>query len=308
MAGKSEHSGCLREFLEKVVQSSRSCTDQGKVCDQIPALGNVSRDKFGISILGADGREAWAGDAEVPFSIQSIAKLFTLAMALESVGDPIWKRVGRKASSMRYDSFIQLEQDNGVPCNPFVNSGALVVIDALISRLPCPETGLRDRLRRLSGNSKVDYDQDVYLSELSSGDLNRAAAYYLRARGNLLEDPARVLETYFKCCSMAMSCRDLARAAGTLLGPRTSIGQGLAVPVEATRLMSLMRTCGLYDLSGDFAYRVGLPAKSGVGGGIVAVWPGKFSVCVWSPALDRGGNSIAGLHALEKIVTSEILI
>jgi len=292
----------IGEFLDDVVQSSLTYIDQGNVCDQIPALRTVSRHNFGISVLFVDGREALAGDAERPFSIQSIGKLFSLAIALESVGEAIWDRVSREQSGTRYDSIAQLERDNGIPRNPFLNSGAIVVVDALMSRLSNFELTFRDTLRRLSSNPAVDYDQEVYESEAESGDLNRAIAFYLRSKGNLIGDPTRVLDAYFKCCSMSMSCRDLTRAAQRLIGPRGSLGS------VTSRLTSIMRTCGLYDFSGEFAYRVGLPAKSGIGGGIIAVSPEKFSVCVWSPAIDRNGNSVAGLHALEQIAASGIFI
>ena len=184
----------IGEFLDNVVRSSLAYTNQGYVCDQIPALRNVSRDKFGVSVLLADGREAWAGDAEHPFSIQSIAKLFSLAIALESVGESIWDRVAREQSGRRYDSIAQLEWDNGIPRNPFLNSGAIVVVDALMSRFSNLELAFRDVLRQLSSNPEVDYDHEVYASEFESGNLNRAIAFYLRAKGNLLGDPTRVLD------------------------------------------------------------------------------------------------------------------
>jgi len=201
---------------------------------------------------------------------------------------------------MRFNSLIQLETEAGVPRNPFINAGAIVVTDALLHHRPTLDTSFRTQMRLLAGNAALNYDETVYRSEMAHGDLNRAIAYYLRAQGNLREDPMAVTNVYFRACSMAMSTLDLARAAMFLVAPQpgeAACAQGRYAP----QLRALMQTCGLYDQSGEFAWHVGLPGKSGVGGGILAVKPGEWAACAWSPPLDRYGNSVAGQEALERL-------
>ncbi|MEM7500120.1 MAG: glutaminase [Pseudomonadota bacterium] len=291
----------LRALLERVADGARSVAAEGRVADYIPALAAVPPERFAIAIVTAEGREAAVGDADLPFSIQSISKLFTLALAMEWLGPSLWERVGREPSGMRFNSLIQLETERGIPRNPFINAGALAVMDALVERRWNFETSFRTQMRRLSGNDALQYDSIVHRSERAHGDLNRAIAYVLKAHGNLRSDPESVCDSYFRACAMAMSVRDLARATRFLMGAETAglDAEGRALAGHAQRLRAIMRTCGLYDQSGEFAFRVGLPGKSGVGGGIVVAQPGAFTAAVWSPPLDRFGNSVAGQAALE---------
>lgn len=294
----------LRAILEEVAEIARPHAAEGKVADYIPALARVPAGRFALAVVTADGREASVGDADVPFSIQSVSKLFTLALAMEWIGDPLWERVGREPSGMRFNSLIQLETEGGIPRNPFINAGAIVVTDALLEHRWNLETSFRTQMRLLAGNPRVQYDDEVFRSEQQSGDLNRAIAFVLRAYGNLREDPMTVTRTYFRACALAMSARDLARAAMFLVAPQEAAGQGAAACARGAhgkRLRALMRTCGLYDQSGEFAFRVGLPGKSGVGGGILVAEAGAFAACAWSPPLDRFGNSVAGQVALEEL-------
>lgn len=302
--------GALREMLAEVAEIARPHAAEGRVAEYIPALARVPAGRFGLAVVTADGREAAVGDADVPFSIQSVSKLFTLALAMEWIGDPLWERVGREPSGMRFNSLIQLETEGGIPRNPFINAGAIVVTDALLEHRWNLETSFRTQMRRLAGNPAVQYDEEVFRSEQQSGDLNRAIAFVLRAYGNLREDPMAVTRTYFRACALAMSARDLARAAMFLVAPQEAVGrqdaagQGVAAcarGLHGKRLRALMRTCGLYDQSGEFAFRVGLPGKSGVGGGILVAEAGAFAACAWSPPLDRFGNSVAGQVALEEL-------
>ncbi|WP_340109568.1 glutaminase A [Pikeienuella sp. HZG-20] len=292
----------MQALLDEIAAKARPKAAEGAPAQYIPALARGDPTKFAIALVTGDGEEFTTGDADTRFSIQSISKLFTLALAMEWVGAPLWERVKREPSGMRFNSIIQLETENGVPRNPFINAGAIVTTDALMHAHPMIEEDFRDQMRLLAGDETIDYDEEIYRSEVETGDMNRAAAFLLKAKGNLLEDAIRVTNAYFHFCSLAMSARQLARAALFLIRPQPG-GAACAQGLHAIRLRALMRTCGLYDQSGEFAYQVGLPAKSGVGGGILAVNPARdYAVCAWSPALDRYGNSVAATDALARLV------
>ncbi|MEM7499590.1 MAG: glutaminase [Pseudomonadota bacterium] len=301
MPGNPGAEAALQTLLERIAAEARPTAADGRVADYIPALAAMPADRFAIAIVTADGVQAATGDADIPFSIQSISKLFSLALAMEWLGPPLWERVGREPSGMRFNSLIQLETEAGIPRNPFINAGALAVMDALIERRWNYETSFRNQMRRLSGNEALQYDAAVHRSERLHGDLNRGMAYVLKAHGNLLCSAEEVTDSYFRACAMAMSVRDLAQAARFLISPEAAMGvpEAEALAPHAQRLRAIMRTCGLYDQSGEFAFRVGMPGKSGVGGGILVVHPRSFSAAVWSPPLDRFGNSVAGQVALE---------
>ncbi|MEM6357894.1 MAG: glutaminase [Pseudomonadota bacterium] len=303
MAADGEGDAALQALLEDIAAAARPSAAEGKVADYIPALAAVPAERFAMAIVTAEGREAAVGDADMPFSIQSISKLFALALAMEWVGPDLWARVGREPSGMRFNSLIQLETEDGIPRNPFINAGALVVTDALVERRWNYETSFRTQMRRLAGNGALQYDGAVHRSERAHGDLNRGMAWVLRAHGNLRCPPDEVTDSYFRACALAMSVRDLARAARFLIAPGACAGvkEAEALAPHGQRLRAIMRTCGLYDQSGEFAFRVGMPGKSGVGGGIVVVHPRAFAAAVWSPPLDRYGNSVAGQVALEEL-------
>lgn len=292
----------MQKMLEEIADLARPRAADGHVADYIPALARVDADQFAMVVRMANGQEFGVGDADTPFSIQSISKLFTLALAMEWVPEDLWSRVGREPSGMRFNSIIQLETETGTPRNPFINAGAIAVTDALLHRRPQIEGSFRNQMRLLSGNEAVQYDGEVHRSEKETGDLNRAIAFVLKAHGNLREDPIAVTNAYFHFCSLAMSARDLTRAAMFLVEPQPGTGAP-AHGANAARLRAIMRTCGLYDQSGEFAYRVGLPGKSGVGGGILVVQPDEFAACAWSPPLDRYGNSVAAQVALEALAS-----
>ncbi len=291
----------MQDILDTIADKARPAAAAGKVASYIPALARVDPAKFALAVVTADGEEYASGDADEPFSIQSISKLFTLALAMEWLGDPLWERVGREPSGMRFNSLIQLETEKGRPRNPFINAGAIAVTDAVLNRRPQFEFSLRTQMRLLSGNEAVRFDPEVHRSEMDTGDLNRAIAFVLKAYGNLREDPITVTNAYFHACSLAMSARDLARSAMFLVAPQPGEA-ACAKGVHAQRIRAIMRTCGLYDQSGEFAYQVGIPGKSGVGGGILVVKPGQYAACAWSPPLDRFGNSTAGQIALADLV------
>ena len=298
-AGFGYHARMLTD-LDDIARAARPHAEGAKVATYIPALARVSAEKFSLVLCGADGTERATGDADEPFSIQSISKLFSLALAMEWVGDSLWERVGREPSGMRFNSLIQLETEKGRPRNPFINAGAIVTTDALLTVRPDWPDPLLAEMKELSGNPMLEFDEEVWRSEMDTGDLNRAMAFVLKAHGNLQNDPIAVTNAYFRACSIAASPRDLARAAMFLVMPQN--GPGIcAGGLNARRIRAVMRTCGLYDQSGEFAYRVGLPGKSGVGGGILVAQPNAFAACAWSPPLDKFGNSAAGQIALAEL-------
>ncbi|MFI9813837.1 glutaminase [Saccharothrix variisporea] len=291
----------LREIADEVGPGAGR---QGRVADYIPALSGVDPAAFGFAVAGVDGEVLGVDGWRTPFSIQSVSKVFSLALALAGGGESLWARVGREPSGNPFNSLVQLEHEDGIPRNPFINAGALVVTDRLLTLTGDARGAVLDLLRAESGNPDIDFDPDVARSEAARGDRNAALAHFMAGYGNLENPVAHVLEHYFWQCSIAMSCRDLA-AAGLFLARHGLRGDGsrLLDRSAAKRINSIMLTCGAYDAAGEFAYRVGLPGKSGVGGGILAVVPGRCTLCVWSPALDRHGNSVAGVDALDRFTT-----
>jgi glutaminase len=291
----------LQAVLEEIRAEVRPHFGKGRMADYIPALARVSPDRFGMAVVTVDGRAARVGEAEAPFSIQSISKLFTLMLVMSRIGDEIWTRVGKEPSGAPFNSLALLERERGVPRNPFVNAGALVVADALLGFGPEPERVLRDYARLLAANPGIDFDLVVARSERRCAHTNAALLHLMKAHGRIRHEVEPLLDLYCHQCSLAMSCLDLARACLPLAAKGFSpvLGETVLTSGQARRLNALMLTCGMYDAVGSFAYRVGLPAKSGVGGGIVAVVPDVLSACVWSPELDRCGNSYVGTAALE---------
>ncbi|WP_133645842.1 glutaminase [Paraburkholderia flava] len=292
-------------ILETILRDLRPHLGTGRVANYIPELANVPADRFGMAIVTVAGDVYRIGDADERFSIQSISKLFACTIAFQLLGDELWTRVGREPSGTAFNSLVQLEAEQGKPRNPFINAGALVVTDVLSRRFVSAETALVEFMRRLTGERSIDYDMRVAQSELEHAHRNRAMAHFIASFGNLTMPPETVIDAYCRQCAISMSCVELARAALFLAngGVVPSTGERILDVSSAKRLSALMLTCGTYDAAGDFVYRVGLPAKSGVGGGIVAVLPGEMAVCVWSPGLDAHGNSLAGVLALEALTT-----
>lgn len=303
--GKNGMSLEYQTILEEIAYEITPFLNEGSVADYIPELANVAPTQFAMSLMCVDGRSFHVGDFDKRFSIQSISKLFTLAMAMQCADDTLWERVGKEPSGSAFNSLVQLEYENGIPRNPFINAGALVVTDIILSHLPDAHASVLAFLRKLTEKEDINFDFHVAKSEANTGYRNQAMANFLKSFGNLEHDPHRVLNAYFHHCSIAMSTQELARA-GLFLANQ-GVQPWLEDPVitarQVKRLNALMLTCGTYDSVGDFAYRVGLPAKSGVGGGILATLPNRFSVCVWSPRLNAKGNSYAGTKALELLTT-----
>ncbi|MFD9592998.1 glutaminase [Kitasatospora sp. NPDC059973] len=295
-----------RMLFEDITHAVQPALTDGRVAQYIPALASVDPSRFGLAIAEANPRlkTRGTGDWREPFSIQSLSKVFTLALVLAADGDALWTRVGKEPSGSPFNSLAQLEREQGIPRNPFVNAGALVVTDRLLTLTGDARGALRDFLRTESGNPRIDFDAEVAFSESRHGHRNAALAHLLADHGRLDNPVPDILDHYFWQCSLAMNCRDLARAAGFLArhGLRADATR-LLTRSEAKRINAVMLIGGTYDAAGEFAHRVGLPAKSGVGGGIIAVIPGRCTVCTWGPALDRHGNSTAGITALDTLTT-----
>lgn len=294
-----------QKIIEEIYSEVKELQGEGKVADYIPALANIDPAKFGIAITSIDGESYKIGDAEEPFSIQSISKAFTLTLAIKKLGKKIWDRVGKEPSGNAFNSLVQLEYEHGIPRNPFINAGALVLTDAIISNYKQPKQTILDFIRDLTANQDIYYDKKVAKSEKEHGFTNAALANFMKNFNNIENDIEAVLDVYFHQCSIAMSCMDLTKAFMYLtnhgLDPHTN--EAILTKSQAKRINSLMLTCGLYDESGEFAFKVGLPGKSGVGGGIVAIIPNKLSIAVWGPELDKFGNSLMGMKALELFTT-----
>ncbi len=277
-------------------------TGGGQVASYIPALARVSPMQFGIALRTCKGEEAAAGDSGRPFSIQSMSKVFSLTLAMRGLGDTLWERMGREPSGSPFNSLVQLETERGIPRNPFINAGAIAIADRLLT-LGDAKSDMLALLSSLCGDTVV-IDAEVAQSEADTGFRNAALANFMKGFGTLDNSVDTVLDVYFNQCAISMSCVQLARAAGYLCRDGTHPYGGAQVisEAQARRINALMLTCGTYDAAGEFAFRIGLPCKSGVGGGIVAVVPDTLSLCVWSPVLDKTGNSQLGRMALELFV------
>jgi glutaminase len=295
----------LESVVKEIAEEMRQRPDRGEVATYIPELARADPNAFGLAVVDAHGNVVCGGDADRPFSIQSVSKVFTLTIALGMVGDRLWRRVGREPSGSAFNSIVQLERERGIPRNPFINAGAIAVTDVILSGHQ-PREALGEILRFmqfLADDPSITIDKAVAASENRTGFRNRALANYMKSFG-VIENPVDfTLGVYFHHCAIAMSCRQLAMAGRFLAyrGRNPSTGHLVVQPDRARRINAIMLTCGHYDGSGEFAYHVGLPGKSGVGGGILAIAPGKASIAVWSPGLDATGNSHLGRIALEEL-------
>lgn len=294
-----------QSVLDAIYNEVRPLRNRGSVATYIPELAKVDPDKFGMHLHTIDGNGFSAGVSNEPFSIQSIAKVFTLALAVSRVGEEIFQRVGVEPSGSAFNSLVQLEYEKGIPRNPLINAGAMVVCDVLIDQLKDPKREILEFIRRLSGSGAVGYNDRVAASEKEFGFRNAALANMVRSFGNIRNGVDEVLDLYFHVCSIEMSCRELA-AAFLLFANHGSLPgtSGAILTVSQTkRLNAIMQLCGFYDEAGEFSFTVGLPGKSGVGGGIVACHPGVYAVAAWSPRLNEKGNSVMGMKALELLTT-----
>lgn len=296
-----------QKILEEIYDEIQEYLDEGVVANYIPALANANKHDFALSIMLLDGTTYSIGCSEKPFSIQSISKVFTYSQALSIYGRDIYQRVGHEPSGDPFNSLVQLEYENGIPRNPFINAGAIVTTDTLLSYFKNKEDTFLNiqKFLEITSGVKIHIDEDIFTSELSHGYRNKALIHLMKSFKNIENDVDDVIETYFKQCSFMMNTKQLCQAmlflANHGINPITN--EIYMNHRKAKRINSLMLTCGHYDASGDFAFHVGLPGKSGVGGGIVAVIPKVMSICVYSPGLNKQGNSLAGTKALELFTT-----
>ena len=296
------------KFEEVILESYRtviSIDDHGEIASYIPELAQVDPDHFGVHISTMDGVHFGTGDCYDKFSIQSIAKVLSVSLAYGILGDTIWDRVGVEPSGTAFNSLVQLEADHGIPRNPFLNAGALVISDILLSSLDNPKEDFLAFVRGISNNTTVTYSERISESEKASGYRNVALCNFIKALGNMTNEPSDVLDFYFSLCSLEMSCKELSELFLFLANNGHGVNHGKSILTESQskRINALMQTCGFYDESGEFAFKVGLPGKSGVGGGIIAIHPDQYAIAVWSPKLNEKGNSYRGMKFLEEFTT-----
>lgn len=274
-----------KKIIYKSFRVTEQLKDRGQLATYIPELARVDPSMFGVHMITMDGKHYGLGDHQQKFSIQSIAKVLSLTLAYHLLGEKIWKRLGVEPSGTKFDSLILLETFEGIPRNPFVNSGALVICDILISELDDAPAEFLNFVRELSGLSTLSYSDHIADSEKATGYRNIAMCNFIKSFGNIDNEPEEVLDFYFDLCSLELNCEQVAKTFGYLAngGCKINDGKRVITKSQAKRLNALMLTCGFYDESGEFAFKVGLPGKSGVGGGIVAVYPNNYSIAVWSP-------------------------
>jgi len=294
-----------QKLFSEIAVELRKIKDIGKVASYIPELSNIDPSKFGIHLATLDDQSYGLGDFNEKFSIQSISKVLSLTLAYELEGEKLWSRMGVEPSGTPFNSLVQLEYENGIPRNPLINAGALVICDILVSRLKNPKQDFIEFVRKLSGDPGLDYCSRIAESEKETSYKNAALINLMKDYGNINNDIAIVLDFYFHLCSIEMSCKELTRVflflAANGVNPHT--GEKVTSVSNSKRINAIMLLCGFYDEAGEFAFKVGLPGKSGVGGGIIAIHPGEYCVAVWSPKLNRMGNSFKGMKILEFITT-----
>lgn len=298
-----------QQLLEEIYLECEYYSQKGNVANYIPELAKVNPDNFGITLNPLDGDIYSVGNVGEKFSIQSIAKVLSLTLALTIQGESIWKRLGVEPSGDPFNSLIQLEYENGIPRNPFINAGAIVIADILYSELKNPKKDFLSFIHKISDIDSINYNLTVAKSEFESGARNMALAHFLKSYSNLNNNVDEVLDFYCHICAVEMNCEELAKTflLFTKHGMSLSSEKFTISQSRIKRVNAIMQTCGFYDESGQFAYKVGLPGKSGVGGGIVAIYPLKYSVAVWSPKLNDKGNSIRGMKALELLTSKSAM-
>ncbi len=298
----------MESIIKEIYEEFKKKRPEGTLPDYIPQLNKVDPGKFALHLTTLQGESFGVGDIKEKFSLQSIAKVFAFTMAYSRLGSKVFKRVGVEPSGDPFNSLIQLEQEKGFPRNPLINAGALAVCDILIDELENPEAELFDFIRKLAQNDRIEYNKKVYQSEKETGHRNRAMIHLMKSFGTINNSPDDVLDLYFKLCSTEMTAEELSQTflvfANEGIIPKT--GERVLTKSQTKRTNAIMQTCGFYDEAGEFSFRVGLPGKSGVGGGIAAVHPGKYAVATWSPLLNKKGNSSAGMKALELLTTKTV--
>jgi glutaminase len=294
----------FEKILKEIYQESKAIPKIGNVSTSIPELAKIDGDKFGIHFTTINHQDFGIGDSNEKFSIQSVSKALTVALAFSFLDEKVWERVGVEPSGSAFNSLVQLEYEKGIPRNPFINAGALVIADMLVSNLENPKEDFLKFIRKISGFENINYNLKVAKSEKETGFRNAALCNFLKSFGNIKNDVDAVLDFYFHQCSLEMTCKELAHSFFFFADEGISIsGDQILTKSQVKRLNAIMQTCGFYDESGEFTYKVGLPGKSGIGGGIAALFPKNFVVATWSPRLNEKGNSELGMFALELLTT-----
>ena len=292
-------------ILNTINSQAAASSDRGDVASYIPELFKIDKNKFGIHLINAEKQEFSSGDFQEVFSIQSISKVLSLSLAFSLIGDELWSRVDVEPSGDPFNHLSLLELENGIPRNPLINAGAIVVADVLLSNLKNPKEDFLNYVRKITNDSSISFDLTIADSEKKTGFRNIAAANLLKSYNNLQNNVDTVLDFYFHQCAIQMNCQQLTKAFFMFMnGGKCMQEQTYLTTSQIKRINALMLTCGFYDEAGEFAFEVGLPGKSGVGGGIVALLPNKFCVATWSPGLNKKGNYKLGMEALEKLTTA----
>ena len=294
----------LKIFLE--IQEELSKVEKiGNVADYIPELALIDPNHFGVHITTIDNQQSALGESETRFSIQSIAKVFSFVLAYSHIKSDIWTRMELEPAGTPFNSLVQLEYEKGIPRNPFINAGGILVCDILVSEFKNPKSEILDFINRLTGVDNIQFNNRVAESEKATGFRNYALVHLMKSFGNIKNDIETVMDLYFNICSIEMSCRELTKAflflANNGIVPYSD--ERILSPLRTKRINALMQTCGFYDEAGQFSFKVGLPGKSGIGGGIVAIHPEKYAIAVWSPRLNKKGNSYLGMLFLEAFTT-----
>lgn len=294
----------FQNVLEDIYNDLKNAPQKGAVATYIPELAKQSNTSFGMYIKPINGKSCSVGDWNTPFSIQSVSKVLALSKAIVFEDNNIWKRVDVEPSGNPFNHLSLLELENGIPRNPLINSGAIVIADILVTHLENPKQDFLEYVRAISGDQTIDYNLDVAASEQRTGFKNYAAANLLKSYNNLNNDVEVVLDFYFHQCALEMTCEQLANAFYLFSNRGKCINNHDHLTLrQVKRINAIMLTCGFYDEAGEFAFEVGLPGKSGVGGGIVAHLPNDFVIVTWAPGLNKKGNSLLGMQALEQFTT-----
>jgi len=291
--------------LASVIEQAKTSKSLGEVASYIPELARVDDSKLGIHLITVNNEHFHEGDANEKFSIQSISKVLSLTLSFKALGNDLWQRVGIEPSGTAFNSLVQLEYEQGIPRNPFINAGAIVICDVLVSQFDNPKKEILNLCCKLSGNADIAINAAVAQSELDSSYRNRSLANLMKDFGNIDNDIDTVLDVYIYLCAIEMTCKEMAQTFMFLAenGKNPLTKEAVVTVSEAKRLNAILQLCGFYDEAGEFSFKVGLPGKSGVGGGIIAIHPQKYSVAVWSPKLNDKGNSYLGMKMLESLTT-----
>lgn len=298
----------LENILGQLFEKTNNVKNKGKLASYIPELTKVNPKKFGVSITTIDNKNYKIGDFDEKFSIQSISKVLSLSLAFKIVGNDIWNRIGVEPSGTSFNSLVQIELEKGIPRNPFINAGAIVVADILINKLENPKEDFLNFVRSLSDNPNINYSEKIFLSEKNVAFRNIALCNLMKSFGNIDNNAEEVLDFYINICSLEMNCLEISNTFIFLANQGISLtNKTILTKSKVKRINAIMQTCGMYDESGEFSFKVGLPGKSGVGGGIIAIHPNRYSIATWSPLLNKKGNSYKGMKFLEEFTTKSEL-